>query len=301
VLGLLAWVAAGCQQAAEDSPVSRDKQERSLVEVKPADSPIMHRVDPDATRDCLAVQHRFPVATSPTGTLEVEFCISLPVFENAVENFGVEVEQLALESTSAADLDRQVAKRSAALAPNGFLMEQKDGELNLRVDYAGLASAASPLLAPVREALDATLPEDSSQRTRLDRYAGFIQSMTIVEPASERVTPAGRRVVVAGTTHPLETVVEGRGDCDGLAVAFASLAHGNQVSPLVLLGTEIQNTHHLFAAAGVEPAEGDLVVEIEGTPLVVYELTSRSSSNVISDNARQALLGKDVEVFSVEP
>ena len=84
-------------------------------------------------------------------------------------------------------------------------------------------------------------------------------------------------------------------------VAFASLAHGHQVSPLVLLGTEIQNTHHLFAAAGVEPTKGDLVVEIEGTPLVVYELTSRDTSNSISDNAREALLGKDVEVFSVEP
>lgn len=169
------------------------------------------------------------------------------------------------------------------------------------MDYVGLVRDSAEPLASLRLALDAAAPPGDSLRARLDFYAGFVQSLQLVVPPRERVTPSGRRLVVAGTLHPLETVVAGRGDCDGLTMAFAALARGHSKAPLVLLGTEVEGSRHLFAAAAAEPREGDLVVEVEGRPMVVYELTSRSPSRPISARAREALLGKEVEIFPILP
>ncbi len=303
----LAALAAGCLSSDKDeeppaaiatSDAAADAKQQPMKE---APSDFLHEVRSDETRGCLEVRHRWPSRHLTGGTGEVSWCIDEKTFRGAVDSFGVEAAAISFEYSSQAELERLVKERSASLTARGFLLELREGQVLLRVDYVGLVETSRNALSTLREQLDRLLPAGASTRERLDLYAEFLQSMPLVDPARIRTTPSGKQLIVAGTLHPLETVVEGKGDCDGLTIAFAGLARGHDIAPLVLLGTDLDGTLHLFAAAAVQAAPGDLVVQIDDQPLVVYELTSRDAAKALSDNARKALLGRDVQVFQVGP
>jgi hypothetical protein len=188
------------------------------------------------------------------------------------------------------------------LSETGFRFVESKGNVELRIDYPLATQLALEHMSAIRNAiLTASHAHTGSDREQVEVLAAFVQSMNLFEPPATRTSSAGTILYTAKSTHPVETLVLGGGDCDSLTLLFESLVRAGSSVDLAYLGTIIQGQRHLFAGVGVPPEEGDLIVGVGDSMLVVYELTSRNSSKLLSDSSRKALLSSDVEVFLVGP
>ena len=169
--------------------------------------------------------------------------------------------------------------------------------------HVALIGRSVESLEPLRSALDALTPgaDSTTARERVDLYAGFVQSFSLDTPPRYRLNTRGEELLVCGARPPMETLFEGKGDCDSLSMLLATLIAGLAEVDWVLLTGVVAQENHLLVGASVAPAEGDLTIDHEGQTYVLYELTTRGPSTRPSAQTKAHLVGRQFDIHGPPP
>ena len=119
-----------------------------------------------------------------------------------------------------------------------------------------------------------------SQLERIYQYAQFVQSFEYVQ-----IPDTVDNRVVAGLYSIEETLLQQKGDCDALVLAFAALLLREDI-PLILIKGVVDGVNHVVLGVQIQAMKGDLIVEFEEEIFVVFDMTI---SNNFTEQQRNLL------------
>jgi len=247
---------------------------------------------------CTAVRYAWQ-AKSPNATVHTfEACIDSETLDAVNQRFGLAETDLRFEYSTRDELAQMVEQRNRTIQGKGFelRLSETGTEVSAHIDYPSLV--AQPATVPLAARLRLLLPSTASEREVVELFADFVQSFEL-EALPPDSSASNNPKVVGGVRHPLHTLAIGSGDCDSLAVLFASLVHAETRADIAFFTLVIDGTAHLVPAVAIDPATNDVVSQINDQTFVVFDMTSRDPNQRTSPNVRASLTNQQAIVIPI--
>jgi hypothetical protein len=226
------------------------------------------------------------------------YFISEADYRKSVSAFGLPKSMLEFSLDADSTLTNLAAKKNSTSKQFGFVFMVRSDQLMLRVNYSSLHSTSVNTFKNLIPKHIEQLNHTEHERLPLKEIAAFVRGLKYINnPPKERILSNSKRVVTAGFSLPIQTLIKGEGDCDSLSLLFSSLTEAILELPSILLLGDVEGVQHAFIGIKMQPIRGDLYLRHKGEPYVVFDLTVPVSGP--TDSMKDMIRGGEFEVIQL--
>ena len=187
----------------------------------------------------------------------------------AIDSFGIPEDWTKITYRTEDELASQRSELRAKSKKHGIEMNE-EGDL-FSVDYNWVVRRSVGDLRFIANQIRSTARRKGYRTSRhlVGAIASFVQELKYQLPPAHRINEEGEKILTAGATMPLETLVNRRGDCDTKSLLFASLVRSINLVDVIFVAIE----DHLFAGIRMNPSQLDHSIRHQGKDWVLVELS----------------------------
>lgn len=180
---------------------------------------------------------------------------------------------------------QKIAQSAELPKKKGWTIERKQNELVISPNFSEQIPKTEDL-----QKLAKKIGTSPQQYRRVFQYAQFIRSFEY-----RNVDSYANGRMIGGLQPITQTLVEKKGDCDSLSMAFVSLLQWEEDISVVFLKGMVDGVPHLVAGVSIQPVKGDLVIEYKGQNYVVFDMTIANQSS----EKQKLLLGGEFDIEEI--